>query len=62
MIPGEFHPRFQGENFKKNLDLLKEVETIAERIRMHARTTCSCLAIGPRKDIVRSRKKRRFLS
>jgi aryl-alcohol dehydrogenase-like predicted oxidoreductase len=25
----KFHPRFQGENFKKNLDLLKEVETIA---------------------------------
>jgi len=25
-----FTPRFQGENFQKNLDLVKEVETIAE--------------------------------
>jgi aryl-alcohol dehydrogenase-like predicted oxidoreductase len=24
------HPRFQGENFEKNLDLVKEVETMAE--------------------------------
>ena len=25
-----FHPRFQGDNFQKNLDLLKEVEAIAK--------------------------------
>ena len=34
-------PRFQGENFQKNLDLVKRVEEIAKREGLHA------VAVGP---------------
>ncbi len=43
-----FSPRFQGENFQKNLDLVARVEFIAKAKEMYSRATRSCLAAGAR--------------
>ena len=39
-------PRFQGENFQKNLDLVRRVEEIAREKRMHAFAAGAGLGAG----------------
>ena len=39
-------PRFQGENFQKNLDLVRQVEVIAAGEGLHAVTTGAGLGAG----------------
>ncbi len=47
-----FHPRFQGENFQKNLDLLKEVETIAKGKKITPGQLALAWLLAQGKDIV----------
>ena len=39
-------PRFQGENFQKNLDLVREIETMARSERLHTGAARSRLGAG----------------
>ena len=39
-------PRFMGENFNKNLDLVKKIESIAQRKRLHSGPVSACLGDG----------------
>ena len=43
---GTHHPRFQGENFQKNLDLVARVEEIAGEQRLHACAARAGLGAG----------------
>jgi len=47
-----FHPRFQGENFKKNLDLLKEMEMIAKEKKCTPSQLALAWLLAQGKDIV----------
>jgi aryl-alcohol dehydrogenase-like predicted oxidoreductase len=47
-----FSPRFQGENFQKNLDLVKRVEQIAKEKRCTASQLALAWVLAQRKDIV----------
>jgi len=40
-------PRFQGENFQKNLDLVRKLETVARKKRMHPFPTCPGMGNRP---------------
>jgi aryl-alcohol dehydrogenase-like predicted oxidoreductase len=48
----KFHPRFQGGNFQKNLDLLKAVETIAEEMKCTSGQLALAWLLAQGKDIV----------
>lgn len=55
-LPGDdsrrFHPRFQGGNFQKNLDLLREVEAIAKEKKCTAGQIAIAWLFAQGKDIV----------
>ena len=49
----QMFPRFQGENFQKNLELVKEVEKLAQKY--HVTPSQLCLAWVLRKLIILSK-------
>jgi aryl-alcohol dehydrogenase-like predicted oxidoreductase len=57
------HPRFQGENFKKNLDLVKEIENIAREKKCSTGQLALAWLLAKGRDIVPipGTKKRNFL-
>ena len=44
-------PRFQGENFAKNMKLVALVQDIAKKIRCYCIANCYCLDIAKRRDV-----------
>ena len=58
-----YSPRFQGENFQKNLDLVDKVKVIAERRQITASQLALAWVLAQGKDIVPipGTKRRRYL-